>query len=481
MKFKTLCIILLVVLMQKVTGQHNSTTYYMDFLPQSAVLNPAIQPVCNFYLSLPSVSFELKNNAVNFNDVVYYREDLDMYITPFDTMATVAEQNLFIDNFKALNTFGGDIYIDAFGFGFRANKSFISFSIAEKFEGNLDYPADFLTLLVKGNAETNNLEMSGLGFRNNIYQEISLGISTKIDNNLTYGFRGKLLFGQMNLQVKKQDITLEMDPFNTHINSSFEIVGSNPFINIYTTGNDFDSVKIQEDIETQDLLDAFLLNKKNIGFGFDLGVIYNSDKISFSASVVDLGMILWRNNTFNLTQDAEFDFSGIEIDFFDKSESDEDTTFFDMLIDSVFNAFELTSTEGNGYSTMLSTKILFGFNYQLTKRVGLGVLSYNQIYRSKIFPRVTLSANFKPFRWLSTSFSYSILNEEYYNMGFGLSFKSGPFNVYFVGDTYPMVFTKGDTPIPLYLKGFRFQCGMNIVFGTGKILKSEKDTPLLLE
>jgi hypothetical protein len=463
-----------------IMAQINSTTYYMQNLPQSALLNPAIQPGCNFYLSLPSVSFEIQNSAISLSDLIVKNPDGPNY-SPFDSLASDADENKFLDNFSSINTLSGEFNFNAFNIGFRANDSYFSFHMALRMNSNFDYPDDMMRFFIKGNTEEPQYDLSGFGGKFTVFKEYGLSYSRKLNNYWTLGARGKILFGVGDVNISDQKVLLDMDTFNIDVSSKFKVNASIPGAEYWV--NEDGTLDSMSFSGTQDMDPVELaLSNKNMGVGIDLGAIYSyTDKLSFSASVLDLGFIRWTNDVANLNNDSEFTFTGIEFEGIGSSdnESEDDTTFIDMIIDSLRNSF-VTETTYSPYSSMLTAKVLIGANYKLLEKVDVGFLSYTQIYRGKLFPRITLSANLRPMKWLNTSFSYSLLNQEYYNLGFGLSFKPGPFNLYFIGDTYPIAYTRsGNIPVPIFSKGFRFQFGFNFVFGCNKDKKADRDIPLV--
>ncbi len=480
-KQKTLLIlsIYVCVAFNSAFAQFNSTTYYMRNLPQAANMNPAFQPGYNFYLALPSITMDINNNAINFDNFIKYNSEIDSFYTPLSYLATDEEKDAFINIFDDLNTISSSFNAEIFKLGFRVNDNFFSFNISERIAMNMDYPGDLMRFLIKGNSEAGIFDFSGFGGRINAYQEIGLSFSNRVSNSFSFGVRGKILFGQFNMSMSKQDITFDVDTFAIDVSSNFAINGSSPFHKIEITNGEFDSI-VGTGFNTDKIIET-LLGKQNMGFGLDIGLDYNvTDRLSLSASVLDLGIITWKNNVFNLSADsANFTFEGIELDFFQSQEisDQEDTaTFFGQLADSVKSEFGLNGGQ-DPFTTFLTAKVIFGLNYKLLEGFDIGLLSYNQIYRQKIIPRLTVSANFRPARFLNASFSYSLLNQEYYGMGVGLSFKPGPFNWFVIGDTFPLVVTSG-IPVPKYAKGFRFQAGFNFVFGSAKKRQSERDLPL---
>src|SRR4051812_16274100 len=73
---KNICFILLwsvILLPGQVLGQNESTLYFMNSLPQSVDLNPAIQPRYKMTIGLPvisSIGGTYSNNGFTYNDMI---------------------------------------------------------------------------------------------------------------------------------------------------------------------------------------------------------------------------------------------------------------------------------------------------------------------------------------------------------------------------------------------------------------------------
>ena len=386
---------------KQVFSQFNSTTYYMQNLPQASQLNPAFQPNCNFYLTVVGLSVDFGNSSLNFDNLVTYLPEEDLFILPFDTLATPEIQDKFLNSLKPVNSFMNYSNVNV-GFGFRAGDNYFSFNVAERIEINMDYPDDFVNFLIKGNASQATYDWSGFGGRARAYEEVSLGYSRKINTSLSIGFRGKILFGQADLSMSKQDIYVDVDTTDVTItvDSQFDLNGAGAFFDVQTKDGDLSKFGIA-DFDYLDMATGF----KNLGFAIDFGIDYKvTDKFAISGSVLDLGIINWKDNAFNLSNNSNFVFNGTEVDF-PLGNNNDSTRFFDVLKDSLMNSFDINTSLNKPYTSMLTGKVLFGLNYSLTKRIDLGLLAYTKIYRSTFYPRVTASLNLRPFKMINTSFS----------------------------------------------------------------------------
>jgi len=458
-------------------AQDNMTSYFMYGMPQSNFLNPATQPECNVYIGIPGISqlsLDFSNNALSFNDVIFYDAEIDSFITPLHPRGDEEE---FLKRFKKINYIRNNFFTKILDFGFRSKEMYFSFHYGIKSETNINYSKDLMQFLIKANEGADIIDLSGFGGRVRLYDEIALGISINMDSQLTLGGRLKLLSGKAEFEVKNQDIYAEPGSGGWTeawiLNSTFDIKGSIPFIELYKTGEEIDSFELDTDREFSEY-NSLLSGRKNLGFGLDFGAHYKAiDNLTISASIVDLGFIRWSNNSLVVSQDSQYEFRGIEF-----SIDDSDTSgFFSGVLDSIKESFEFID-KSEPYSSFLTSKIYLGARYYLSDKVNFGLLSKTEIYRGKFYPQITLSANVFPIKVFSASLTYSILNREFYNIGLGLGFKGGPINLFIISDTYPLVFTKG-TPIPVHLKGFRFQFGFSILIGNNKEKKLMQDEPLI--
>jgi hypothetical protein len=353
---------------------------------------------------------------------------------------------------------------------------YISFHYGIKSEFNIDYSEDFMRFFFYLNEDADIIDLSGFGGRMRLYNEIALGLSMDMGGDLIVGGRLKFLSGKIDLEIKDQDIYVgpgEGGWTDSWImNSRFDVVGSFPFIDLHKTGAEVDSFDFDTDFSASDITD--MIGPKNLGFGIDIGAHYSPiENLTISASILDLGFIRWSKNNMILTQDSEYEFRGMEIVQWGDSIGE----LLTNMKDSIMESFKFTDNSAP-YTSMLTSRVFIGARYYLTEKVNFGLLTRTEIYRKKLYPQITLSANVQPIRAVSASLSYSVLNREFYNIGLGLALKGGPISLYIISDTYPLAFTKG-TPIPVYLKGFRFQFGFNLLFGCNKKKQMLNDVPLV--
>ena len=204
--------------------------------------------------------------------------------------------------------------------------------------------------------------------------------------------------------------------------------------------------------------------------GLDLGGTYQwSEKITLSASIIDLGFISWKTGVTNFVSknpDARYTFKGLDINSFLGSGSVSTDSTLSAAGDSLKNLFGIEQTHNN-YKTALSAQFYIGGKYAFHKKLDVGGLLYGQLFDGRLRPGISVSGNAKLTKWLSTSLSYSVVNKSYTNVGFGIAITS-PVQFYVVTDNVlaPL--------FPKSAKNFNIRCGINLTFGKKKPKNGEE-------
>ena len=404
-------------------AQSDLTLYNMQPIPQRISVNPAFTPDCKWYLGMPglsSVDFNFNSNAFQFKEIstsLVPSRTSGKYTVDVTKLSDVLNNGAFVN-------LGVDV--ELLNFGFRVRKSMFSFSATEKIKSRVGIPKDFLKLALEGNGGDNIGYDFNFNFGLDVLhtRELALGYSrTFLNDKLTVGGRVKYVLGLNVINTAKNDIVFRTNDrsFGYTVTADVEVNASTPFL---------DSTLMAEQQLTA------LVNNGNNGFGVDLGAKFNlTDKISLSASVVDLGVIKWQNSTSNIKSrnpGASFDYNGVDVrDYLGYSV--DASAGFAALQDTILDVFAL-DTSSNSFSTGLLGEFYLGGNFNLTKRHNAGILFYGSFNNKQFFPAVTLSWNSKIGRVLAVSASYSVMRGSYVNAGVGMGLNLGPEQFYFVTD-----------------------------------------------
>ncbi len=470
-------LLVLVFLYNKNAGAQSNTMYYIYGVPQSHHLNPATQPVCDFFFGVPGVSplqVYLQNSALSINDVIWAEGDSVYH--PFHPSAEVDD---FLSNFKNTNYISTENDVTAFSMGLRVREMYFTFDIGAHLNNRFIYPGELMDFLVKGNVANDEFDFSGLAFDFKNYIDFALGVSRKINDQWTIGLKTKLLFGIANLSTTASDINLITRADQWEVDANFDLNFSMPavIVPLDATGDlDWD-----EGFEFDSTLSTFKdyrkMSTQNVGLAFDIGAhFYPIDKLQISASIIDLGYIKWKGYKFSLDQNENYIYEGFEANQIDELEN-----FGDQLFDTLDAIFDV-ETEEMTYSTMITGKVYLGARYMITDAFDVGLLTYTKVIKGKIKPQITLLGNWYPSAVWGFTASYSLLQNSYASFGIGTSFKFGPLSLYIISDNIPFSFNMlEDPPIPLpnNLRSYSLKFGANILFGCNKKRKLRRDKPML--
>lgn len=464
-----------------VNAQDVNTFYYMRGVPQVYQINPAIQPDCNFFFGIPGVSplkFQVENDFGP-KDIFQYDPLLDSLVTawhPTSPAAIGGEE--FLNRLNEMNSFDTELSVSLLSFGFRANKTFITFDIKERFNQSFQYSKDLFRLPVDGFGNGDIYDIN-LGLDMSLFNEMSMGVSQKIGDKLTIGVRGKLFFGQANINTSALNFHVESSTDVIAVQNDIDISTSLPYLPDYIAlatnatlsaiTQDFDNF----DIGTPDIKEItdMVLNKDNIGFGVDIGVDFRAyDWLQLNASVVDLGAINWNEGMINLSNNSLYNYEGVHVDL-------EQDAIFDDFLDTLETTFDNFTTAASSYQTKLPTKLYAGFALHPARFISFGALSRTDFFDGDMRQQFTFSTNIYPIRMLSTSFSYSIIDGIYQNLGLGVALKLLPLNIYLLTDTGPSIYFW-----PPDARMFNFKLGVNLMIGNPNKKKKKEiiyDTPLV--
>ncbi len=450
-------VFIVILLNSNITAQQNNTLYFMDKIPQASLMNPANQPYCKFYLGLPvlsSIYFNYGNNGFAYNDLLYLN----------DAGKLIFDPDNFFEGLQDVNNISFDTEFNLFALGFKLGDMYFSLNAAQKNDFAFTFPKGVFGIILEGNGKhlgDDYLDLSGFGTNINIYSEISLGLTRKINDVLSVGLRGKYYIGVLNVTTEKSDVRwyTDEDFYDWRFTSdmSFNIASPVP-INLTDTTQDIGFVA-SDSIMTEDFLKF-----ENTGFGVDLGASYAINRqLTVSASLVDLGSIKWKTNTQNFKSDAEFEWTGFDVTPLISGEEIDYSKFADSLIQG-FNFSE----ESNTYKTKIPTKLYLGASYFLNDNWGFGVLFRSKFYENMTFSSLTLSASTGLGNILGLTGSYSLAYNSFNNFGLGLNLKLAFFQFYLVSDNvYGMLF-------PQNTRNINLRFGLNIIIGCKYHKKDEK-------
>ncbi|HEX8059870.1 MAG TPA: DUF5723 family protein, partial [Cyclobacteriaceae bacterium] len=282
--------------------------------------------------------------------------------------------------------------------------------------GRTMIPKDALSLFVNGNASFigKTASISPRGDMQTFWEN-SVGFGTSLSQKLSVGGRLKVLRGFMNIDTRSANATVSVAD-----NYSLTLAAD---MNVRTSG-------------IHNASDGFKFSKYsgNTGLGIDLGATYKLfDKLTLAASLVDIGAIKWKNDTYHYTLNkatANYTFEGIDVSKLMEGGS----AYGKSLSDSLNARFKPTEKTGSSYTTALPAKMFASADYIVRNNFHVGGVLYAERFNGRTFTGITLGANKHFGKVLSTTVSYTASNRSFNNLGAGLSLNLAPLQVYVVGD-----------------------------------------------
>lgn len=452
--FITVSIIL--VCSGKLKSQPN-TLYFMKGIPQTKDLNPARPGIeSGFYISMPLFSkLDLSYNTNNWS-----YSDLIHWGTGARKDSLVVDMNKFLSSLGKTNFVMESAALTFLEGGFKSGKNFFAISVSEKEFAELFFHKNLVKLINYGNypylGTTFNSGTFGIGAQH--YLEFAFNYSRDLNKKLTIGAAAKVLFGMAAVQTN--GLTFKVSsPLS---GESLDVIASGRANISAPVDFNYNSVGNISSVTNNFNGRNYFNNFGNPGFAVDMGFAYHvNKKFEFSMSIIDLGVITWNTNTTRLTEKGHFLYKGIQIADPLSPTLPALQPLINQLGDSIQQAFR-PDTSARGFSTLLPVKIYIGGDYKLNNTVNLSGLSRIRIYNNLVHTSWTASANVRIWDNISLSGSYSIMESTYDNLGLGVGFRGGPFQIYAATDNIISPFR------PSTARNMNLRVGINLIFDRDK-------------
>ena len=456
MKSTILLIVALTAWMLSITlavAQSTQTGYFTDGYLYRHTMNPAIGNTKN-YVSLPAlgnINISFRGNLA-LSDVLYQvNGKTATFLHPNLSSAEV------LKNIKDKNQLGLNASLQVLSAGFKAFDGYNTIGINLRSNMHATLPGELFRLAKEGVANK-TYDISHFNTHAKAYAEVALGHSHQINEQLHVGATLKVLIGGGNIdaQFNKAQLALGEDQWT---------ITSDALIEANVKGLTYQT-DINEDTNNSYVSGADVDGAGLNGWGFalDLGAVYQlTDDWSLSASIIDLGIINWRNNML-ATTNGEKTFSTDEYTF---NIDDDQANNFDDELDRMTNAlsslYELEDKGDQGtISKAIGTTINLGASYTLPtyQQLKIGLLNTTHFQKNFTWTDLRASANWSPSNFFSTSVSAAV-GTFGGSMGWMLNLHPKGFNLYLAMDKITGKLSK--QYIPLSGAG-TVHVGLNIPF-----------------
>lgn len=424
-------------------AQYLRTSYFMEGSHYRQQLNPALAPGRG-YINFPGIgSLNASVNSSSLGcqdvlDIIDNSEDGDFFMS-----------NDFIGRLENINDLNVNVSTDILSAGWYKGKNFWSFNVGLRNDIGASIPKSMFEFLRNmdgldfndwSRLATINEQVGKQSLEINSYAEVGVGLARNINSRLTIGAKVKALLGIGNLKLNINDITVKSNvsgyegvDWNNPTSEQLENMRGNASIHVDATLENSSRM-----IELPQNEDGYIDEIEFGSFGFagygaavDLGVSYKLlDKLTLSASVLDLGFINWgKKNTSIARANANQNYDLLNpsdlYDFVDVVSSGE-VLNYDML------QMTVDETAGESRSMGLASTVVVGAEYELLGDwLAVGALYTARFVKPETINELTFSANIRPKNNFNLAVSYSVLQGT--GKTFGLAAKLGPL---FVGTDY---------------------------------------------
>lgn len=463
--------ILFALLVFGAKAQTSTSLYFMENVPQSTKLNPALQPRTNMYIGVPITNIH-ENLHTNFNVKNLFQEKGGLTYT---FLQKEYDYNQLYDKYKHGLSLNNDLNTSLLSGGFRLGKAYLTFSYDAYIALRTNIPTDAFKLLDKGLPDGTKLSFKDLRFNTLFYTDLSASISAELTDKLTAGIRVKQIMGIIDIRTKFDQLDLYTSKDKWELSIDGKIDAALP---IDITGPNGEMAAL-DSISFNSSTKTFLPSLRNPGWGFDIGAQYDiNENLSVSAALNNVGFIVWARQTNNLTMKGKYTYTGVHCETGSLNDiRDNVVNSLEKIADSIRVQIE-PKPSNKTYSTALTPSLYVGSEYKPCKCFSVGVLSATKFTKPSIDQQFSVSANFNPRRdWFSatTGFNYNVKGAITASMGMSINLKV--LQLYTVIDNIPLTYRTYTTPnsetkssssinVPYNFNNFSMAFGMNIMIGS---------------
>jgi hypothetical protein len=433
-----------------VEGQNNIIDY--QFSGRSLFFNPALNaPNDKFHISIFPIAvsdFEL-SSPVSLNDV--FKKNLN---------SSLYELNLgqLGKRLRMKNQFNFNSTIGYLTFSCRWHSSNWGIQIYDNVYSSLSLEKSLVEFLNNGNSFYLNKEFStDLSFSFQHFNTLQISCSRKLNPKFHYGFSAKLYFGKSTVG-SNADISIftdsKVDYIDVGLSGKFRASG--PLIRSINYQGFVNGIAFQPETSIIDYLFEF----KNPGLGVDFGFDYRySDKVKFSASVVDLGFISWLTNINSVTISGSYHWDGFDIS--NLINYPKDSTVIGNLTNISFAdsmLYNAMTPDNKSFINPAPLKVYISANYRLSERVIVSAVNRLSFFDGFVNESFLLSGSFSLNDNWDIYSGICLSNRSWVNLPAGLIFKNERFEFKFSTSNLWGVF------LPSYSRTFggSFQVGVLI-------------------
>ncbi|PQB04956.1 DUF5723 family protein [Aureitalea marina] len=438
---RILTVLLVALLINWASAQNKQLLYGFSEIPQSLLVNPGEETNLERHFGIPLFS-QFHINGGSSGVTVY-----DIFRNDGGDINQRIGQKIF--ELSENDFFTATQQLEIISFGWRNRKEmYFSAGIYQELDFIAYFPRDLAILAWEGNQNYLDYpfdleEVSAVADLVNVYH---FGINKRVSKKWTLGARVKLYSGILNIKS-----TGNRGTFTTRVASGdSENIYEHTIENAEVTVNTSGVMDLDEGGASKIIGRAIFSG--NLGLGLDLGASYNiNDQVTASASLLDIGAIVYSRNNESYEARGSYTLDGIELLFPPLSEGEPAPPYWDDLEDELEAAIPI-DTVSSAYTVWRPLKVNAAVSYgfgrlasgqecdcrnmdagtKWKQEVGLQLFTIKRPNRFQ--GAATVYYYRRMWEFLSAKLTYTIDSYSYDNLGLGVSALFGRFNFYVMAD-----------------------------------------------
>jgi Family of unknown function (DUF5723) len=431
-------------------AQMDLSSHFLQGTWQAYQTNPALLPKNRITIALPSVYGFGQFSGFKLGDL--FQRDGQVLNWRIDEV---------IDNLGESNFLQGRFDINTLGLGFHVGDWYLSAGHSMRQQAYFEYPKELAQFLWRGNAPFIGREVQlAPQFAVRGSQELYFGISRKLGENLSVGARFKVINGYTDLSSSSRDLRLTTsdDIYQLGVKANYILNGTADILRYDNLGNA--RIKLDTLTHRADWT-------SNTGYGMDLGINYQLERLQVSAGINDIGQINWRDNVNNIRIQGDFTFNGLNV-------------LSDFLTDSLDLGVILDTLEANlgiqqsltAYVSPLPSQYYISARVALNEGFWIGALAYADRIQGAWYPAFGFSAHARLGNVLSLGGMYIIRNGRFDNLGANAALTLGPVQLALATDNLLTLVNAKEA------RAGSIRAGLNLVLGNMERVEKKKGKPL---
>jgi len=440
-----------------ISAQNKQVLYDFAELPQTLLLNPAVDFQGKFHIGIPGLS-QISLHA-GFSGFSAYDLLADNNVGINDKIRDIY-QSIGKSEFVSFNQ-----QLELLNIGYRrSNNDYVSFGYYQELDVLAKFPKDMIDLYYEGNTVLNRrYSVDKLAAQAELLGVFHVGISRKVGEFTRFGGRIKIYSSVASASTKRNSGAFYTENGSDNI---YRQHLSNIDLLLETSG-----VQLPSDVELdQSYVQSQFLFGGNLGLGLDFGFTYQpEDQWEITGSIQDLGFIYYTKNVESYRIKGSYHLDGFQLDF-DPNTPD---TYWSDLKDDFEERIVMDTIQAN-YMNFRPTKLNGSLTYSFgrkrlddcsfanrvtpyTHKVGAHLFSRLNVVHSYFAATLFYERRFG--KTFSTKVTYTADPFSYANVGFGISARAGAFNIYAITDNLLGLRNVYN------MQSINMQFGMNFIFG----------------